>query len=580
MFSRTIKEANIELKRQEGRGAPPARPEDRGQMIRCFRNSRGTILPMAVLLLTAIITATAFAVDLSYYGNVRSALEKATEAASVAGAQEYFRSQADAGMAIDEALRVYKMNISTETMIGMMHNPTGMGQPSTLTYSTTFTTADGLSQIFRDQPVMVTITTELARGKVTVISETSAKPYFAQMFTGNTTIKVTKVSELPPYDVVFVNDLSGSMRFATVNTYIGSASVRMIGQPLILGMVYPDVVLYQSQSQSWGFGSEITANGLVTRIIAITDIVINTPGFDIPGNATYTNGRPVYINNPDRGFIVNTDRSIGLRRTAITGYRVSELMSLPISPEDQNLVQTYDDNRSQTISDVERYFNRAANFIEPHASAVFGVMSFVDTVRIYGSAALKLGLVTFESSSYLNDRTSDYLSPELRANALPKRQRRVAPYVDLTGPSGFNIIVDKLTIKSSSGNGSVAAPLMTTSYPDGGTNINAGLNNAKTTLDRSDRPSSEKIIILFTDGEPTSHSFSALGTKVKELTNAGIKLYSIVLTLAVSQSSIDQFRYQIEQVGRGEPVIFISDPARLRDAFLQIADELGLKLVN
>lgn len=553
-------------------------------MIRFFRNSKGTIIPMAVMLMAVFITASAAGIDISYYGNVRSALEKATEAASVAGAQEYFRSHADAGMAINEALRVYKMNISTETMIGHFHNPTGMGQPSLLTYSTTFTSSDGLSRLFKEQPIMVTIMTELARGRITVTSEVSAKPYFAQLFTSNTNIKVTKVAELPPYDVVFVNDISGSMRFATVSTYIGSASVRMIGQPLALGMVFPDVILYQSQSQRWNIGSEIIANGLVTRIVAITDIVVNTPEFDIPTNATYENGRPVYIRNSQRGFIVNTDRSTNLRRTALTGFRISQLMSLPISSEDQTLLQTYNDNRSLLVRDVERYFNRAASYIEPHASAVYGVMAFVDTVKIYGTAALKLGLVTFESRSYTNDRVSTWISWELRRElggiAIPKIQRRVAPYLSLAGPSKFNEIVDKLTIMSSNGNGSVLAPLMTISYPNGSTNINEGLDNAKLTLDRSDRSQSEKIIILFTDGKPEAHSFDALGRKVRQLTGTGIRIYSIVLTLAVSQASIDQFRFQIEQVGRGEPVIFISDPARLEDAFLQIADELGLKLVN
>ena len=542
------------------------------------RNKKGSVLPMAVFLLTTFITASATGVDLSYYANLRSSIERATEAASVAGAQEYFRSGADGGMAVNEALKVYKINISNDTMLGNFHNPTGMGNPSVLSYSTTFTSADNLTWIFRDQPVMVTVVAEQARGKITVTSEVRAKPFFAQVFGANTDIKVKKVSELPPYDIVLVNDLSGSMRFATVNTYIGAAYVQTVGMSG-LGMLYNDVILYQSQSERWGRNSVITANGLVTTINAVTDVVINTPAFDIPTSAQYTNGQAIYVNNPDRGFIVNSNNSNGLRRTALSGYRISNLQNENVSAEDKILVQTYNFNRSLNATDVTTYFNRAAPYIEPHASAVYGVMSFVDTVRIYGAAALKVALVTFESSSYLNDRQSNWTSSELRANLISKSQRRTLPYVALVNPSEFNTIVDKLTTKSSGGNGQQNSPLQTNSYPNGGTNINAGLDNANTTLNRSDRRDSEKIIILFTDGEP-SHSFSALGTKVKSLTDAGIKVYSIVLTLAVTQNTIDQFKYQMEEAGKAEPVIFINDPAKLKDAFLQIADELGLKLVN
>ena len=203
----------------------------------------------------------------------------------------------------------------------------------------------------------------------------------------------------------------------------------------------------------------------------------------------------------------------------------------------------------------------------------------MDTVRVYGTAALKLGLVTFESSSYTQDRISSWSCPELEAVNISKRMSRILPYLKLSDPSDFNTIVDKLTLMSTGGIGTIGSPIMATSYPNGGTNINAGLNNAKWTLDRSDRPTSEKIIILFTDGAP-SHTFSALGQKVKSLTDQGITIYSVVLTLAVRQTTIDQFKYQMETVGKAEPVIFINDPARLKDAFVQIADELGLKLVN
>lgn len=543
------------------------------------RNNSGSILPMAVLLLTTLVTLSAAGVDMSYYGQVRSSLEKATEAASVAGAQEYFRNGADAGKAVNETVRVYKMNVTEDTMVGNYYSSTGMGQPSTLTYSKTFVAGDGLKAVFREQPVKVTVKTDLNRGKITVTSETDAKPYFAQIVTSNKKIKVTKEAELPPYDVVFVVDLSGSMRFATLNTYIGSAYVNVQGMSG-MGTLYNDVILYQSQSQPLGINSMITANGLVTTIQSFTDRIINTPGYDIPTSATYTTGKPIYINNPDRGFIVNTDNSINLYRTNLSGYRISNLESQNVSNEDKTVAQTYADNRSTTSSVVDAYLNRAAPYIEPQASAAFGVKSFIDTVKVYGTAALKLALVTFESNSYINDRVSTWTCSELEGANSSKYMRRTLPYSALISPVDFDTITGKLTIMATGGYGSQSNPLIVNSYPNGGTNINQGLDNARTTLNNSDRPSSEKIIILFTDGEPTAHTFSALGQKVKSLTDANIKVYSIVLTLAVSQSSINSFEYQVETVGKAEPVIFISDPAKLKDAFVQIADDLGLKLVN
>lgn len=543
-----------------------------------FRNTIGTIVPAVVILISAIIPLLGLSVDIGYFGIVRTNLEKATEAAAVSGAQEYFRGKADAGKAINTSARVFKMNISSDTMIGNYHPSTGQGRPTTLSYSHTFTESDGISSLFRGSPVSFTVTTDLNRGKISVMSEVTPKPLFAYFLPANTKISITKEAELPPYDVVFVVDLSGSMRYATVNTYIGTANVQMQGVPGA-GPLLTDVVLFQSQSQRYSRGSTITANGLVTRIVSITDIVINSPGYDIPNNATYSTSKPIYILNQDRGYIVNTDRSTSLVRTALTGFRISQLGNLNISAEDQRLAQTYSNNRSLNPNDVSNYFNRAASYIEPTASSAYGVMAFIDTVKIYGTAALKLSLVTFSSNSYLNDRASTYSSSELLGTSIPKSLRNTFPYISLVNPSDFNTIVDRLTIMSQGGNGSLISPISTYSYPDGGTNINAGLDNAKTTLDRSDRPSSEKIIILFTDGAP-SHSFAALGSKVKSLTDAGIKIYSIVLTLAISQSTIDQFKYQVETVGKAEPVVFINEPAKLKDAFTQIADELGLKLVR
>lgn len=540
-----------------------------------FRNVKGTLLPFGVMIFTALIPLCGLAVDISYFGILRSSLDKATEAAAVSGAQDYFRSKADAGRAVDSTLKVFKMNVSSDTMTGNFHNPTGMGQLSTYTYSKTFTQSDGLSTLFRGNPVSVTVMTDLNRGKVSVTSELTPKPFFAYFLSDNARIKITKEAELPPYDIVFVVDLSGSMRFATVKTYIGIADREITGRPATRRRL-TDVILFQSQN---GFGGTINANGYTTTIRGITDVLVNSPGFDIPTNATYSTRKAIYINNPDRGFITNTDRSTGLRRTTLTGYTVSELMGLNIPNEDKQLAQTFSDNRSLDVTAFNNYFNRSSGYVEPFVSASYGVMAFIDTVKIYGTAALKVGLATFESSSTTNDRSRIWTNSDLTATTIAKRIRTTYPALRLVGPSEFNTIVTRLTIMSMGGNGSLVSPISTDSYPDGGTNINGGLDSGKSILDLSDRPGSEKVIILFTDGEP-SHSFSSLGTKVKSLTDRGIKIYSVVLTLAISQATIDQFRAQVEGVGKAEPVIFISDPARLKDAFVQIADELGLKLTN
>lgn len=543
------------------------------------RDISGSILPIAITFIAALIPLSALSVDLGYFGLLRSSMEKATEAAAVSGAQEYFRSRADAGKSVNASVRAFKMNIAEDTMVENFHNATGMGQPSTLTYTKTFTQADGINAFYREAPITLTVMTDLDRGKVSVTSSLTPKPFFATFLADTAMISITKEAELPPFDVVFVIDLSGSMRFATFSTYIGSAYRQVEGMSG-MGTLYNDVVLFQSQDQLFGTNSVITANGYRTTISSITDVIVNTPNFDIPNNAVYTTGMTVYANDPDRGFIVNADMAVGLYRNALSGYRISELAGLGISAEDKGLAQSYTNNRSSDATVITNYFNMMAPYIEPIASASYGVMGFIDTVKIYGTAALKIGLVTFSSSSSTNDMSSTINLSEFEGNNSSKTIRTTFPYIGLVSPPDFNSVVQKITIMSTGGNGSSFSPISTFSFPDGGTNINAGLDNAKWTLDRSDRPSSEKIIVLFTDGEPTSHSFSALGSKVKSLTDADIKIYSVVLTLAIPQSSIDQFKYQVETVGMAEPVIFINNPAQLKEAFMQVADELGLKLVN
>lgn len=543
-----------------------------------YRNSRGVILPLSALLAVTIVSLCGVGTDISYYGIVRASVEKATEAASVAGAQEYFRSKADAGKAINSTIRVFKMNISKDTSVGNYYPSTGSGRTPSLSYSRTFTVSDSLSGLFRGSPIKVTVVTNQSRGKISVTSEITAKPLFSQIFGLDTKMKITREAELPPYDVVFVVDESGSMRFATVNTYIGTAWVEQVGMAGT-AMLLNDVVLYQSQSRRWGRGSMITANGLVTTIVSITDVLINSPNVDIHIFATYDNGRRMYLYDPERDYITNTLNSQGLRRTALTGLRLDPARLFSLPDEARQLYDTFYKNRSIVGGDFANYFNVAAKQIEPHASTVYGVMSFIDTVKIYGTSALKLGLATFSTNSYSSDMTFVTWSDQMKSGARIV-SRNLVPYVNLVNPSGFNEIVDKLTIMTS-GNalGLPNSPIGVNSYPDGGTNINQGLMTAERTLNNSDRPGAERVIILFTDGEPT-HSFTALGNEVKRLTDRGIRIYSIVLTLAISQSSVNNFKDAMENRGMAEPVVFIDDPAKLDEAFMQIADELGLKLIK
>ena len=61
-----------------------------------YRNCNASIIPIAILLIGALIPLTGLAVDISYYGILRGSIDKASGAAAVAGAQEYFRNRADA----------------------------------------------------------------------------------------------------------------------------------------------------------------------------------------------------------------------------------------------------------------------------------------------------------------------------------------------------------------------------------------------------------------------------------------------------------------------------------------------------
>ncbi len=543
-----------------------------------LRSNSGVIAPLIVMLLPVAILFCGLSVDIGYFSIIRTNLEKASEAASIAGAREYFLNGADAGKAINLTTNVFRMNVTNGTVAMQYYNSTGAGQPSTLTYTRTFTDSDLLNSVYRGSSIMLTVMTDLDRGKITITSSLTPKPFFSQAITGNSTISITREAELPPYDVVFVVDLSGSMRFATFNTYIGTASRRLTSGGM--SMSYSDVVLYQGQDQTYGNGDVIMANGYNTTITSIDDVVVNSPGVDIPTSATYSEGTMIYISDSDRGYIVNTSNSTSLHRFDLSGYRISELSGLTLSAEDQALAQTYSDNQSSNAMTLATYFDRAANYIEPIASATFGVMTFIDTVKTYGASALQIGLVTFESDATTSDSTSTITASELQGSGSSKRLSRTRPYIMLVEPASFDTVYQKLTVKSLGGIGTMADPLVTYSYPEGGTNINAGLDDAVTTLNNSTRTNPEKVIILFTDGEPTSHSFTALGDKVLSITNQGIKVYSIVLTLAISQSSIDSFQYQVETRGMAEPVVFINDPSRLKDAFKQIATDLGLKLVD
>ena len=535
------------------------------------------MIPIVVIALPTIILFCGLSIDIGYFSVLRSSLEKASESAAISGAREYFLNGADAGKAVNVTANVFRMNVSKTTTSSTFYSSTGQGQPATLTYTKTFDENDGVSNVYRGASIMLTVMTDLSRGKVIVTSSLTPKPFFTQAITGNSTISITREAELPPYDVVFVIDLSGSMRFATFNTYIGSAS-RRIGSGM--STTYSDVILYQGQEQTYDSGDMLTYNGYTYTINSVDDVVVNTPGLDIPNSATYSNGNMIYISDLDRGYIVSTVNNTNLHRFDLSGYRVSELSGLMISTEDQALAQSYSDNQSSNSTTLGTYFDRIANYIEPHASAVYGVMTFIDTVKVYGASALQVGLVTFESDSTTSDSTATLTASELSDSGSSKKISRTRPYIMLVEPANFNSIYQKLTLMSDGGIGTTASPLVTYSYPDGGTNINAGLTDAVTTLNNSSRANAEKVIILFTDGEPTSHTFTSLGNKVQSITSDGVKVYSIVLTLAIDQDTIDKFKYRVETVGMAEPVIFINDPAKLKDAFKQIAADLGLKLIG
>lgn len=547
-----------------------------------FRSIRGTILPAAALFVAVIIPLCGITVDVSYMGILRGSLDRATEAAAVAGANEYFRSMADAGRAVDETMRVFKMNVSNDSTVGRYHSATGAGRPQTYEFSRTFSESDGIQIIYRGQPISLTTMTELNRGKVTVTSEVTPKPFFSQIFSTPTPIKITKTAELPPYDIAFVYDLSGSMRFATNMTFIGSAWREDIRT--MTSVFLADVILYQSQDENWGQGTMITSGRYTITIDMITDSVINTPSVDIDQNARYDNGRPMYINDPKRGLITNTENSRGLRRTVLSGLTLAEARL--DGQEGLGLFNSATANRLSTRTrEFRDYFNQAAAYIEPQASATYGVMSFIDTVRIYGTAQLNLALVTFQTRSLLKNYWEPQGAWELRSatSGWLRRINNTYPYVMLVEPRDFNDITDALTIMHNGGLGLSLHAFQVNSYPNGGTNISDGLENAWETFQRSGRRNRnpQRVIILFTDGDPTGgDSYPRLGRTVRNLTDQGVTVYSIVLTLAVGQGTINNFRNAVENVGMAEPVIFVNNPQQIDDAFINIANDLGLRLVN
>lgn len=540
-----------------------------------FRNVNGTILPAAALLLAVIIPLTGLAVDMGYYGILRGSLEKATEAGAVAGAQEYFRSMADGGKAVNETLKVFKMNVTSETRFPDFHHSTGSGRPDALTFSQSF--SQGLDNIFRDSSISVTVMTSLDRGKITVTSEMTPNTFLSQTFAPTTPIRITKEAELPPYDVAFVVDLSGSMRFTTVKTYVGPARRKPVGAPGT-GALLGDVILYTGPYFVLGIGQTIVANGFETRVEGVTDVIINTPGNDIPANATYRNtGNPIYVNDPKRGYVTRVIGSYNINRpysTVFSGITITEARN-SANQELRGLAQSYDENRSRNRNIYREYYDRATQYVEPHASTVYGIRTFIDTVRYYGTSTLNLGLVTFSSSSSTSDQTlSTNFKYDLLSNNTLKNVSTTHPYIPLIQPRRFLEIPEALTIML--GN-LTPNSIGTNGVPEGGTNTNSGLDNALRTFERGNRRNAQRVVILFTDGVP-SHSMNSLGNKVRSFTDQGITVYSIVLTTGIGEGEIASFRNAIENTGRAQPVILIDDPVQLEDAFLQIADQLGLKL--
>lgn len=534
------------------------------------RNIAGTIIPLFALLLPLFIAFMGLASDLTYYGTLRSTLERATDASVRAGRQSYKHLGKDPGLAVNDAIRVFRMNILNTIGGGNYYASTGYKTPTILTYTQTFTQSDGLSTVFRGSSIDFTATIDLGATArtITVTSMLTPKPFFLNIANP---ITISRLQYLigSPKDIVLVVDISREDRLKTIKTYVGRAD-----RNVAMGMAstFDDVILFQTQSRA-NIPPSITppdANGYNLTNILIRDVINNTPGYDIPTAATYSDGTSIYRNDPPRGFVTNNypDHST-LYRNTLTGNRISELsMLMGISAEDLTLAQSYSDNQAAGAQ-LATYFNRAAAHIEPIASLSYGAMVFADEIQ--GSLRHRFALVTYASNSQIFDWTDNWQATELEYSNMGGRSVvRTLPFSNFS--TDFSAVANRLVVQTTGGQGSnMSDPFLINNYPNGTTDIRDALNNANS-LFNSGSSAFERIVILYASNDPQT-GYAPVGTAVASLVANGVTVYSIVSTISLTPSDVTNFQTAIEGNG-GEPVIFVTDPVDIDNAFLQVADDL------
>lgn len=566
----------------------------KNMMLKHFRNISGSILPIAVLLLLTLITLSAAGINIGYSSTLRSVLERAASASATAGAQKYFRTGADAGLAINEMLRVMKVNISNDPNIGTFYASTGTG--STVSYTQTFGESDNLKGIFRGQTIQIDVSTDKDNGEVKVKATVIPKPYFAGIQLSNVPIIIEKDAKLAPSSIALALDLSSSMKTKSIKTFIGKANVSPVGQPEN-AVAYDDVVLFQSQDQIYNDGDTITANGLSVQITDITDVFINNPD-DLSSSDTFDNGASIFASDPTRGYIANVNAPSGSVRKTLSGFRVSELSAKSISSQDKAITQSYSNNRSTDSTIAVDYFNSVASYIEPYNTVNSALKDFLNAVSLSSSSAM-VAVATFNDNSHSSTFTYDTDDTTLKAASSAKQESNTLPYNGLSGGSlahggiidyilglqsayaisasnDFDGIIDGLTTKAT---GLSFNRLQINSLPNGGRDQVAGLRSAKAALDDSN-VTGGRTIVLLTSGAPSDGDFNRLGDEIKSLTDDGYKIYTILLSSDLTQETIDQFKEAVEETGKAEPLISVNNPNNLSNALQGIASDLVLRILR
>ncbi len=528
------------------------------------KNISGSIIPLFAILLTALIGLIGLSTDLTYSGMVRSSIERACDASVRAGRQSYKKLGKDPGLALNDAARVFRMNIANQIGGANVVASTGYKTPTTLSYSYTYTTADGISNVFRGQSVSFQTDIDLTAQTITVTGMVTPQTFFS---TNNQPVTIYRLQYLigSPKDIVLVVDLSREDRLKTFKTYVGTAD-RDDGMTT---MTYNDVILYQAMSNK---GAPIVANGYTISGFNIRDVLYNTPGVDIDTAATYTDGFPCYKVDGARGWVTNNFPYDDTRlRTTLSGYRISELMALlgmgTISAADAAIETSYTNNQG-TVAQIQAYFNQAAPHIESTASVQYGAMIFAD--ELAGSLKHRFALVTYSTTAKTADWTQNFMAMDMETNNMSRQVTTTFPFYNFT--TTFTDVSNKLAIVDNGGTGlTMASPLLLNGFPNSTTDIRDGLNAANS-LFNSGSSTFERIVILFASNDP-SHSYAVLGTTVANLVANGVTVYSIVLTLSLPPGEKASFQSAIENNG-GEPVIFVDDPADVDNAFLTIADDI------